>query len=86
MSSCFLTQESTSVELNRRSSTGGILKRIRDNHWQHWDKEDGLPTNKEPAMPDPKFHEKQELYNRRERQAAMVGARTSVVKITKSSR
>ena len=86
MLSYFLTQESTSVELNRRSSTGGILKRIRDNHWQHWDKEDGLPTNKEPAMPDPKFHEKQELYNRRERQAVMVGARTSVVKITKSSR
>ena len=38
------------------------------------------------VLPDPKFHEKQELYNRREREAAMVGARMSVVKITKSSR
>ena len=62
------------LELNRRKSTGGILKRIKD---KHWDEEEGKPRNKENKqskfkMPDPKFHEKQELYNRREKQAQTV--------------
>lgn len=50
------------------------MKRIKD---KHWDEEEGKPRNKENKqskfkMPDPKFHEKQELYNRRERQAQTV--------------
>ena len=67
------TQESAALESNRRRSTGGILKRIK-----HWDEEEGLPSRKEneppkSKMPDPKFHEKQELYNRRGKQSEMVG-------------
>lgn len=69
------TQESGALESNRRKSTGGILKRINN---KRWDEEEGTPghkQNKQPnsKMPDPKFHEKQELYNRREKRAEMVG-------------
>ena len=50
------------------------MKKIKE---QHWDQEEGTPSRRENKqskvkMPDPKFHEKQELYSRREKQAEMV--------------
>lgn len=50
------------------------MKSIKE---KHWDQEEGTPSRKENKrsnvkLPDPKFHEKQELYSRREKQVEMV--------------
>jgi hypothetical protein len=55
-------QESAALDLNRRRSTGGILKRQEEERIRRYKDNNQLKSN----MPDPKFHEKKELFNRRD--------------------
>ncbi|KAL9971510.1 hypothetical protein ACROYT_G017681 [Oculina patagonica] len=60
-------QESAALDSNRRRSTGGILKR-KEKTWPGEEKIHNHKDNKQhkSKMPDPKFHEKKELFNRRD--------------------
>ena len=55
-------QESAALDLNRRRSTGGILKRQEEERIRRY-KDSNQPKSN---MPDPKFHEKKDLFNRRD--------------------
>jgi len=55
-------QESAAIDLNRRRSTGGILKRQEEERIRRY-KDINQPKSN---MPDPKFNEKKELFNRRD--------------------
>ena len=55
-------QESAALDLNRRRSTGGILKRQEEERIRRY-RDNNQPKSN---MPDPKFHEKKELFNRRD--------------------
>ena len=54
------------MDLNRRRSTGGILKRSKDRSWGEEEVTRKDSKQLKSKMPDPKFHEKKELYNRRD--------------------
>lgn len=58
------------LELNRRKSTGGILKRSREKSLS-WNEEELINSYTDSnylrkRMPDPKFHEKKDMYDHRD--------------------
>lgn len=58
------------MELNRRKSTGGILKRSKEKRLSS-NEEEIIHSYKDSKqlqnrMPDPKFHEKKQMYDRRD--------------------
>ena len=61
-------QESAALDLNRRRSTGGILKRQEEERIRRY-KDNNQPKYN---MPDPKFHEKKELFNRRDQVVSII--------------
>lgn len=64
------TQNIVHLELNRRKSTGGILKRSREKSLS-WNEEELIHSYTDnnylrKRMPDPKFHEKKDMYDHRD--------------------